>query len=217
MLIVTAGTGDYREIILAQAKACTRFGHVHRVYDLGGLGFGEPFEVPADDLKPTINGDSLPPATFKARLLLDAFEPHACMCWLDADCLPLLDFMPPGEWDAAVTLRPASEVGACGIKSMDYLNAGVVWIRNIEFAREWLEMSIEANTDQGALNEIVAPDFGPNEWRTAVGHSIINPMGMSVLVLDAMEWNCWHLPPRPETRILHFKRGIRGAAKGYCQ
>lgn len=216
MLIVTAGTAEYQDIVKAQATACARLGHKHQIYDLGGLGMGEPLSVPESDLKPSFNGDSLPPATFKAKLIFDAFRPQACMCWMDADCIPLCDFLPAGSWDAAVTLRPAPEVGQCGISAMDYLNSGVVWIRNVDFARLWWEKSLECNTDQGGLNACVGPEFSPLDWKSSFGKSVWNPWGMQILILDAMEWNCWHLPPRPETRILHFKRGIRAAAKDYC-
>lgn len=230
MIVVTAGTADYRRIIEAQARKCAEFGYLHVVFDLGGLGMGRPFAVDPADLLPTFNGDSLPPAKFKADLLrivmLDHGEPNQWVCWLDADCIPLQRFYPvieqdrPLDIDVAVTLRPRGEVGACGIAALDFLNAGVVWIRNNcpgrAFLTEWREKSIALNTDQGAINECVAPGRNAEWWEASRGNvSWFSRSGARVLVLDAMQWNCWHLPPKPDTRILHFKRGIRGAAVNY--
>lgn len=216
MIVVTAGTAEYRPIIEKQALQCRALGYEHRIYDLGGLGIGQPFEVREADLKPSI-GDSLPPATFKPRLLMRNFVPGQIVCWLDGDCLPLRSFEPFSVSDAAVTLRPAAEIEQSGVRSLDYLNSGVVWIRNLDFAAEWLRQSEMLNSDQDGLIDAVAPAFKKRQWINALGKTIITPLGFRVKVLDAMQWNCWHLPPKAETRILHFKRGIRGAAKQYCQ
>jgi hypothetical protein len=232
VIVVTAGTAEYKPIIEAQARKCREFGYEHRIYDLGGLGIGTPYEVPESDLRPTVNGDSLPPATFKAALVDEALhtaQPGETVCWLDADCLPVLPFEPSATrspkglelmlWDAAVTLRPAPEIGLSNNPALDYLNSGVVWIRNTlagkRFCEDWQRMSVRMKTDQGALNEAVwsyklkrAP-----EDRGKIIQALAT--GARVLILDAMEWNCWHFPPPPEARILHFKGGIRYLAKDY--
>lgn len=230
MIVVTAGTSEYRQIVDAQARKCKEFGYGHLIYDLGGLGIGEPYHVELEDLQPTVNGDSLPPATFKAALVEKAFGAAVkgeLVCWLDADCIPLKEFDPLGwEWDVAVTLRPAPEIGLSNNPALDYLNSGVVWIRNNEAGRAlcdtWRIFSGSMNTDQGALNHTVYPGAGIREWSTLIGdhgfNKIVNTVDgneMSyVLVLDAMEWNCWH-PPFTGARIAHFKRGLRGQAVNY--
>lgn len=215
MLVVTAGTSEYRGIIDAQGRICDTLRYKRIVFDLGGLGIGEKYEVPSDDLRGVI-GDSMPPTTFKPRLLSEQFRPHATMCWLDGDCLPLREFYPEGNWDVAVTLRPKDEIGQSGIMNTDFLNAGVVWVRSIDFVNSWIAKAAEIGNDQGALNQLIAPDWNADEWRRAHNTFRWTPYGMRALILDAMEWNCWHLPPKQDTRILHFKRGIRAAAKGYC-
>ncbi len=223
MIVVTAGTAEYRAIVDAQARKCAEFGYGHLVYDLGGLGIGEPYHVELEDLQPTVNGDSLPPATFKAALVEKAFgaaEHNEPVCWLDADCIPLRGFVPIGHtaanlWDAAVTLRPAPEVGLSNNPALDYLNSGVVWIRNNAHGRSmcqfWGARSSEMGTDQGALNEMVAqPGLDAGGW-----NMLRNTVHNGVLVLDAMEWNCWHPEHFNTARIAHFKRGLRGQAVNY--
>lgn len=224
MIVVTAGTSEYRAIIDAQARQCAQFGYGHLVYDLGGLGIGEPYHVELEDLQPTVNGDSLPPATFKAALVEKAFgaaNHGELVCWLDADCIPLRDFNLDalacfdalGSFDVAVTLRPAPEVGLSNNPALDYLNSGVVWIRNTERGRAlcdtWRRLSWSMNTDQGALNHLVAPSLDAGGWNMLRGK-----VHNGILILDATEWNSW-CPPFAGARIAHFKRGLRGQAVNY--
>lgn len=226
MIVVTGAGGSpedceiYSRIIGAQAMKCNEYGYKHIVFDLGGLGFGLPFAVDPMDFAPQVNGDSLPAATFKAALVERAFS-HAAqeevVCWLDADCIPLQRFNPLLSFDrldAAVTLRPAPEIGLSNNPALDYLNSGVVWIRNTNrgkmFARAWRDLSREMNTDQGALNEVVAPRVQQaHTWNGLRGR-----VHDGTLVLDATVWNNWH-PPFTGARIAHFKRGIRGQAVNY--
>ena len=225
MIVVTAGTTEYRHIIDAQARKCAEFGYRHIVYDLGGLGIGDPYHVEVEDLKPTVNGDSLPPATFKAALVARAMEGAGqgeLVCWLDADCIPLKCFHPDihGEmFDAAVTLRPAPEIGLSNNAALAYLNSGVVWIRNNprgrEFCERWHRLSRLTNTDQGALNVCVSEIWTKADWITSVGRVWTSALcDARVLVLDCAEWNSWH-PPFTGARIAHFKRGIRNQAVNY--
>ena len=223
MIVVTGAGGTpedcalYRRIIDKQAEKCKEFGYSRMVFDLGGLGHGAPFAIPKGDFEPQVNGDSLPAATFKAALVTEALYaalPGELVMWMDADCIPLKEFEPPGAFDAAVTLRSDAEIGLSNNRSLDFLNSGVVWIRNNERGRvlceRWRALSAAMNTDQGALNEAVAPGAQANEWKELRGK-----VHNGVLVLDAMEWNRWFPPPSPCTRILHFKRGIRGQAANY--
>jgi hypothetical protein len=220
VIVVTAAGGSaedcatYRRIIEAQAARCQECGYKHLIFDLGGLGIGEPFEVPASDFTLQINGDSLPAATFKAALVARGMKKAAqeeIVCWLDADCLPLARFNPLASFsglEAAVTLRPAAEIGLSNNPALDYLNSGVVWIRNNMrgemFRAEWEDQSHALRTDQGALNQVVAPGLRGNiAWNSLRGQ-----FHNGVLVLDAAVWNSWH-PPFAGARIAHFKRGLR--------
>ena len=223
MIVVTAGTHDYRAIIEAQARKCREFGYYRLVYDLGGLELGERFETRPGDLTPQLHGDTLPAATFKAALVSRAMQSAGngeLVCWLDGDCLPLLDFQPEiGSADIAVTLRPQPEIGQSGIPALDYLNSGVVWIRNSvhgrAFLESWGKLSLSMNTDQGALNQCIGLPHKTPVWAEAMYSAVSVPSGGRAMILDAAEWNCWSLPPRKGVRILHFKKGIRNAARNY--
>lgn len=233
MIVVTAGTSEYRQIVDAQARKCAEFGYYHRIFDLGGLGIGDPYHVEVEDLEPTVNGDSLPPATFKAALVARAMEGAGqgeLVCWMDADCIPLKPFLPLqlptrptrhgdfGAYDAAVTLRPVPEMGLSNNPALDYLNSGVVWIRNNQageaFRAQWQRGSEFMRTDQGALNVAVGIADDTAAWNSWRGKVVTQMFGARVLVLDCAEWNSWH-PPFTGARIAHFKRGIRNQAVNY--
>jgi hypothetical protein len=228
VIVVTAGTSEYRDIILAQRRACDKMGYAHYRYDLGGLGFGIPYAVELEDLKPTVNGDSLPPATFKAALVAECLrlaEPNELVCWMDADCLPVKDFNIPssfGGFDVAVTLRPEPEIGLSNNPALDYLNSGVVWIRNtpkgLETCELWHDLSLILRTDQGALNLVTGSGWGKSDWKNSVGATWDAPNGSRFLVLPCMEWNSWHFGSLSKyVRILHFKAGVRHLAKDYIR
>jgi hypothetical protein len=216
VLVITAGTAEYGRMIFAQGNKCMQFGYQHAAYDLGDLGFGIRADVPASDLRPTYK-ESLPPSTFKPGLLIENSFYKGTLCWLDGDCIPIQPFEPGGDWDIAVTLRPKSEIGRSGNPHTSYLNSGVVWIRNaaIGFAVQWELEAKRINTDQGALNNLVGPNFSSTDWKNAMGKTITTPNGFKVRVLDAAEWNCWNIPPGDNARILHFKRDRRHLGKGY--
>ncbi len=231
MIVVTGAGGSredcaiYRGIIEAQARKCAEWGYKHIVADLGGLGIGAPATVDPADFAPQVNGDSLPAATFKAGLLEYGFTRAAgdeVVCWLDADCIPLKPFNPLdsfGGGDAAVTLRPAPEIGVSYNHALDFLNSGVVWFRNSVQGRslcyEWGTLSRLMLTDQGALNVLVGNGFDKSQWLRCLNQAVLLDDGRRVLVLDAAEWNSWAFPPSPQARILHFKRGVRYLAKDY--
>jgi hypothetical protein len=226
MKIITAGTKAFSAIIKAQANICRDFGYEHIAYDLGDLGFGVPFEVDPNDLKPQYFGNSLPAATFKPKLLIANLYPGETVCWLDGDCIPQEPFEPPddlrapgglGKWDAAVTLRPLAEIGQCGIRAMDFLNAGVVWIRRRRFLDLWLAKSIAFSSDQDGLNLVVSDNHSKEAWAGLMNRFMISPYGFLISVLDCSVWNNWHLPPAPGTKIIHFKTGIRESAKNYIR
>ena len=221
VIVVTGGTTEYRQIVDAQARKCAQFGYKHLIFDLGGLGIGEPYEVEREDLEPTVNGDSLPPATFKAHLVqrgLGVAKPNESVCWLDADCIPLRGFEPSGSWDAAVTLRPAPEIGLSNNPALDYLNSGVVWFRDNCKGRSlcvtWGILSGQMGTDQGALNQMAGSALDKAGWLRYLGKTIPQNCGGNVLILDCAEWNNWS-PPFTGARIAHFKRGLRGQAVNY--
>lgn len=230
MVVVTGAGGSpddcaiYRRIIEAQARKCAEWGYKHLTFDLGGLGIGAPVAVDPADFAPQVNGDSLPAATFKATLFERGFTratDDEAVCWLDADCLPLERFNPLAPFigvDAAVTLRPAPEIGLSNNHALDFLNSGVVWFRNSVQGRslcyEWGTLSRLMLTDQGALNVLVGNGFDKSQWLRCLNQAVLLDDGRCVLVLDATEWNSWH-PPFTGARIGHFKRGIRNQAGNY--
>ena len=215
MIVITAATGDMKDLVIGQAKRVYSFEYDHRIFDFGGLGFGIPYRVDPLDIAP-VPGIHAPRCLFKIDLLLSCFEENNTLCWLDADCLPLKEFEIDGAFDAAVTLRPSSEIGKSGMFNHDYINAGVIWIRSRKFLDHWRQRSVIHQNDQGGLNDLIGEGMSVEEWRKSMNSTIITKHdGFKVRILNAMKWNCWHIPPVEDTRIMHFKKGIRRAASNY--
>jgi len=214
MLIVTGGTAEYRPYIERQATFCKTQGYTHEIHDLGGLGMGRKTFVDPAEFAATLGG-GLPAARFKPKLMLDQWvQSGDLVAWLDGDCVPVLPIEPPGDWDAAVTLRSDTELGASGIPATDWLNSGVVFVRwtrpGFDFLDDWLDACSRTTGDQTALNDVVGKGWDRFQWAAARGVIVEYP-GYRIQILSSPEWNCWQFPAPPEARILHYKRGLRRA------
>jgi hypothetical protein len=207
MLVVTAYTPDYREMVDETSQRCIAWRYGLTAYKL--------------DHSTDLEG-AMPPCTFKptfVRLgIASALQGELC-AWLDADAIPLVPFaeaLEARDFDLAVTLRESAAIGKSN-PTTNYLNAGVIFLRNNAAARhflsEWGAKTKACGNDQLALNRLVGPGWTDEDWRQAYNRSFTSEPGASVLILPAEEWNYWHFErrPGPEVKILHFKRGFRQA------
>lgn len=219
MKVITAGTKEFAEIILAQQSRCLKFGYDHIAYDLGDLGFGIPWNAPRGDLDPLMKEiNSIPPTKFKVDLLLENYGPGDTVCWIDGDCLPVRDFLPAGEWDAAVTLRREDEIGKSGIHATDYLNAGVCFFRDRTLLLNWKDECRFTINDQDALNIIVGENYSREDWIEALAkEDIINSQGFRIKILKCEIFNSWYFVMNGTPKIIHFKRGFRHLASEYIK
>lgn len=208
--IISAGTPDYRDMMAENRRRCEAFGYRYVAHDL--------------ELSSDLQG-ALPPCTFKPELMLRSLRsdeggrgnsaPANIIAWLDADAIIVrpLDALVDFEFDVAVTLRPAEEIGATQPTS-NYLNAGVIFFRPggaaCQFVADWCVLAAKTKNDQAALNQIVGLGWTDSKWRSSYDCTIARD-GCLIYVLRASEWNhsSWDRPRPPEARILHFKHGWR--------
>jgi len=149
---------------MAMAKA---LGYRVNVYDLGGLGFGEPLWTEAGDLKK----DSFVPCCFKPRAIKAALmewkmrggrgETH--LVWLDADAFlqDRIDEVFTDDYDVGVTERPAREIEMYRENpKVGRINSGVIFFRCSKelfpFLDEWECRALKYNLEQQALNELAS-------------------------------------------------------------
>lgn len=220
MIIVTAAEQSFRELVKSGMAMNEKCGYKTIVYDIGGLGFGIPFNI-SDDVEMIENnshvlytGTTLQKGSFKPKIILDAmnrFPEEKEITWLDADayCVGRIhDLFQKYEFDIGVTMRNWGEFPNSPHPMFDcYINSGVVFINNTEKSREivkkWCELVPQtyALSDQEAINVLLdAP-------KLIEVNSVYIVNGIRVLVLSTEEYNYYYFPkvPGANVKVLHFK------------
>jgi len=166
--IVTAGDATFKPFVMQTMAKAKALGYRVNVYDLGGLGFGEPLSTDPSDLKK----DSFVPCTFKPlairRALLEwkefrTYWPETHLVWLDADAFlqTRIEEVFTDDYDVGVTERPAREIEMYRENpKVGRINSGVIFFRCSEelfpFLDEWESRAMKYNLEQQALNELVS-------------------------------------------------------------
>ncbi len=221
MLIVTAGSGNhaYWKTIRYNEMKCKEFRYSIKVYDLGGLGFGTLVNDPRCKSKfRTIR------ATLKPEIILDTLkntvEEH--IVWIDGDATlikPINEIEVDVSFDVGLTVRPKVK-----IKKTQYINTGVVFLKNNENAKRFVEKWIEAippapsmditkkpkgHAEQAFLEEkVLLPNIDVVPWDAFF--TVHEVHGIKVKFFDCERYNnFWgpkHMqPPAVDTKIIHFK------------
>lgn len=163
MKFVTAGNARFRPIVDQWVQHVTALGLSYEVYDLGGLGYGTPFEEPnldfqRDGVYRTQHTAWETRALFKPRVVSRELS-TACdetICWLDADAWIVAPIDASGDYDIGVCKRKGGNPDKFG-----RYNAGVVFFQPTDAARifvqVWSRVTKELGNDQVALNELLVP------------------------------------------------------------
>ena len=228
MLIVTAGCDNYayyKTINYCKARAI-EYGYSFVVYDFGNLGFG----IPVDDPR-CVSKRRAEKYSMKPKVILDAMNntDEKTVVWIDGDAIlvnPIDEINEDLSFDVALTVRPKRFN-----KKTEYINAGVVFLKNNKMAKAFVTKWIAAvpkmskmfkiNTvrkspisycDQKALEEkLILPNIEVVPWDAFnTVQKII--CGINVKFLDCERYNNWALvqksvwkPPGKDVKILHFK------------
>lgn len=218
MKIVTAGSSHYKYHLTINhtLETAAKLGYETKVYDMGGLGFGEvvndrrctsPIRQPKFSLKPEL-------------ALANAYG-TGTVAWIDGDAAligNLDDIDADDSFDVGFTVRPKARV-----KKTHFINAGVffvkcnerahrfmkTWIKSIIPAPEDLTIKHQGFCDQEVLEEkILLPAIGVALWSLTGQVFAVNRA--RVKFFDCARYNNFWLhetweAPSPDTRILHFK------------
>jgi hypothetical protein len=214
------GSASFKEMIAVSVRQAESLGYSTTVFDLGGLGMGEPFAV--DD--PTFRARGYyrevtsffkSKALHKPEVVRRALLRHEWVLYLDGDAVLArsVDDL-PRDFDLAVTLRLPYEMdwGSLGHEITGAINAGVIFFRSSPrteaFVARWSALAHKLGSDQWALNQLVGPPSLDVVGTVAVRE------GLRVRYLTSREYNFYHFlteNPSPATRIFHFKSGVRTA------
>lgn len=158
--IVTAGDANFKAMILEALERVSRFGYTAAVFDLGGLGFGEPLQVRDGDLNRAI----FIPCTFKVNAVRQALASGASdyYVWMDADAILVdrIDEVFTGNYDVGLTERDSAEQKKHAHKPMvGRINSGVMIFRNSAklpaLLDRWQAASVQFNSDQHGMNHLL--------------------------------------------------------------
>jgi len=220
MKVITAADGAYRDMVLASIEQNKKFGYETIVYDLGGLGFGKPWDIqPAmEHIRNTdtpYTGTHMMKAPFKPHVILDALVSNPYeqrLVWIDADAFIIKAIHHIMFWEGlniAVTMRrPTENVESANRMFDGYINSGVIFLKNNQKTRDFIQLWIDTwptaptLVDQEALNMALHAD------KMKERNAIYDIDGVKVLVLTTEEYNNYYLPhelPQANTKVLHFK------------
>jgi hypothetical protein len=142
-MIVTAANAKHKVFLQRLIGSLEKFGYEYQVYDLGGLGFGIPYETSESDL-----AEVMPDASFKPKVVLDAFKKFGKVIWIDSDAY-LVDRIDDFKGNA-VTIRKEKDTD----ERCRWINSGVVSVETLEFAEAWVAETNAVGGDQLALNNL---------------------------------------------------------------
>lgn len=216
MKIVTAADRRMRRFASSCVKSAERLGYSVIVYDLGGLGFGKPFEMDHPVFRQkgyyrniirslrTYKNLKLAATRMKGdhkpAIIKDTLRSHKeFIIYLDADTMVAdrIDEM-VGDYDIGLTVRPKWEVDKLikGTYPDDYfiyagyVNAGVMCFNATEaayrFVERWEDRTKEVGDDQGAVNDMLKEYFPLKPGGT------IEADGIKIRTFDTMRYNHYY-------------------------
>lgn len=176
---------------------CSELNYNCKFYDLGGLGFGESFEINNESFTKfgfykVMNETSgwCSRALHKPEIIMKT-EFDDVLVYMDSDAYPVsrFDEICDEEFDIGVTVRRNGEKYG----NLGRINAGVIFFRNTKKAHEficrWSEKTKTIKNDQIALNdEISTGRYKVHEFPTDI-------------------YNYYYFPEAPDdnVKIYHFK------------
>jgi len=232
--ILTAGNFKFKTMLETNIKQARKYGYESIVYDLGGLGFGKPFEIDNKSFHEKgyywiidESTDRQTRAFHKTAMVKDCLDnTKDFVVYLDGDAI-LVDKIDEilGDYDVGITVRPPEEVRATHTRFSGkqdiidgYINAGVIFFNNTEatlrFVDRWTQETEKLMNDQAALNSLLQKHFPlkPNQS--------IELEGTKIRTFDTRLYNWYYFDKAADllykdvkntnekrAKIIHYKSG----------
>ena len=196
ILVVIAGDQNFRPYVENADRTTRALGYETLVFDLGGLGMGEPFQGRVSN----IPLHTIPCKPHMLRAALDRVSAGSYLVWLDADAImqDRIDEIQQ-DYDIGVTMRTKfskdPRVGA--------INAGIVFVRNTEpakvFLDVWAQRADQLDGDQSALNDLVP-------LTKADRNQVVERQGAQIQVFPCAVYNFFDFKnDASQAKIIHYK------------
>lgn len=203
MKIIVAGDKNFKPYVDKAVEYNTKLGYESVVYDLGGLGYGKPFEGRVSDT----NNAKIPCKPHIIEDVLLNSKDNEIVVWLDADALIVqpIDEIKQDAYDIGVTVRQP--------KQKEHplpINAGIVFARKtpkaLEFVKKWKELADQGISDQPPLNQLAAVNS------TMIEETVIRD-GVRIKVYPCATYNNFYFAKKKSAharaKILHYKSKLR--------
>jgi hypothetical protein len=194
--VLIAGDHRFRPYVANARRTTEALGYTTMVFDLGDLGFGEPFEGRVSDVP-------LHTIPCKPRLIRKALErvpANDYVIWLDADAImqARIDEICQ-NYDLGVTMR--TKIG--NDPRVGAINAGIVFVRNTAATRRFLDVwaakSDLLDGDQSALNALIPLEKEDRD-------QCVMRQGMKVQVFPCAVYNFFDFKNDTSgAKIIHYK------------
>lgn len=192
MIILTAANKNFEHHLLRMLESVKKFNYNIHVYDLGGLGYGEPYSAP-------VSNKAYQKNPIKPQYILEKLKSlslNELLVWMDADTelLDRIDELEDVDFDLGVTLRHSKPKRE---KDGRY-NSGVLFFRNnsrtINFMEQWADLSKDLNGDQWSLNTLIKKIDRKNLFIREFSGEVYN--------------NFYFDRDQSMAKILHYKSGL---------
>ena len=219
MIVVSAGNKPFRRNLKESQSRIEEFGYTPLIYDLGGLGFGETFEVKDESFQNDGFYHVLKGTKWKTRalhkpdIILDALsrtEPLSTVVYLDGDAFLVkpIDEIDDMPFDVGVTVRREGESEDEPLDShkkvMGQVNAGVLFFRHtqrtLDFVGKWKSLTQQVGNDQLALCTLL----NVNIELPRNGIILIGELNVLTLPTDIYN-NYYEEDMSDEIKIIHMK------------
>lgn len=197
---VVAGDSNFRKYVDKAVEHCRNVGYEPVVYDLGGLGYGIPFE---GRVSPQV-GAKIPSKPGMIKETLKNVEYGEYVVWIDADALiedRIDEIM--FDYDIGVTVRQPKQ-----IENSLPLNAGIVFVRKtptaLMFVDEWIKLCETGVSDQQELNKLC-------QVTTKDTNKTVVRNNTKIHVFECRIYNNFYFAkkPSPQAKIKHYKSKLR--------
>lgn len=197
---VIAGDSNFRKYVDRAVAHCRKVGYDPVIYDLGGLGYGTPFE---GRVSPQV-GAKIPSKPGMIMETLKIVDEGDYVVWIDADALiedRIDEIM--FDYDIGVTVRqPKQKENSLPI------NAGIVFVRKtpaaIKFVEEWIKLCETGVSDQQELNKLC-------QVTTKDTNTTVVRNNTSIHVFECRVYNNFYFAKKatPHAKIKHYKSKLR--------
>lgn len=194
ILVITAADKNFEEMVKVCADSSINLGYKTQVYDLGGLGYGKPFQAKIS----TQVGAKIPS---KPSIIKDAISQVNIgdyVVWLDADTIMWDHLAIEGFYDIGVTVRKPKTA-----ENDLPINAGVVFVKKtnqaLKFLNEWIKLCETGKSDQVELNKL------SNVKSSDIDSTVIrNETRIKVFPCDLYN-NFYFKKSQLHAKIIHYK------------